>query len=82
MLCLGVGGGAMLAILCDLMDTDSHAVQINVLMAKKEVVRRRLRESKITLKRTIAVRQIQLNYGFFGNLVDIFLMDYMCGLLD
>lgn len=79
---LTIGSALLLTLVCNLIDMDNHAVQVNILMAKKELIRNRTWESKITLKRTKAVRPLQLKYGFFGNLGGGFFVDFGCVLFD
>lgn len=77
-----VGASFIGAIACEIIDLDGDAVKLNILMAKRELVQSRSRESKITLKRAKAVRPLQIKYGSFGYIGSGFWIDYVCVLFD
>lgn len=60
------GAAVLLSLICKLLDLDSIAVQVNILMAKRDFVFRRNWQNRITVRRTMAVRPIRLKFGTFA----------------
>ncbi len=66
----------VVSLLSYLFHMDHIALKVNVIRAKKNVIRRRTWQNKITYLRTLASHQIKLKYGFFYYMEEDFFNDF------
>lgn len=71
----------VISLPCKLLELDSFAVFVNILMAKRKLIRRRTKQNRVVFYRALAVRPLQLKCGMFACLGREFLVDFVWILL-
>ncbi len=81
-LCIFVWASVLfVGLLSHIFHMDYIAVKVNFIRAKKDVIRRRTWQNKITFLRTVASHQIELKYGFFYYMEEDFFTEFFSLLL-